>query len=142
MPSSSAGCPGLQWLALLFWQAGYPGSYKRGQEIAGIEPLSSLRVFLCITPELLRSMTIVTTGGRVLNVTAPPTFEEARSCREQTLSTEGKQLKARCGLKALQGPEKIVRLAPMANQNDEENQRLGWCLGPAIKATLSLVMCW
>lgn len=67
-------------VSVVLASGGYPGSYEKGKEIHGLEEagaMDSVTVYHAGTKG--DGKTVVTDGGRVLNVTAvAPTFEEAR----------------------------------------------------------------
>lgn len=96
-------------VSVVLTSAGYPGSYEKGKPITGIEraeALDGVRVYHAGTA-IDENGTLVTSGGRVLDVTAvAPSFEEARS-RAYTACTlidfEGKTFRTDIGLKAIQG---------------------------------------
>ncbi|MBN1193196.1 MAG: phosphoribosylamine--glycine ligase [Coriobacteriia bacterium] len=86
---------------------GYPGSYTTGKVITGIEEASKIdgvTVYHAGT-QLRPDGTLVTSGGRVLNVTAiAPTFAEARERAYRAVecvSFEGMQYRTDIGLRAL-----------------------------------------
>ena len=88
---------------------GYPGSYEKGKEITGIEDaefLSGVTVFHAGTKRT-EDGRLVTSGGRVLDVTAMgETFEEARELAYaacELIRFDGKQLRSDIGLRALSG---------------------------------------
>ena len=90
---------------------GYPGSYEKGKAIAGIveaEEVPGVTVYHAGTA-LANDGTLVTAGGRVLDVTAvAPTFEEARAAAYAAcdrIAFEGKTLRRDIGAKALRGRE-------------------------------------
>jgi phosphoribosylamine--glycine ligase len=85
---------------------GYPGSYETGKPIAGIkdaEALEGVRVYHAGT-KLLADGTLVTNGGRVLNVTAlGASFAEARTRAYEAcdlISFEGAWLRRDIGSRA------------------------------------------
>ena len=91
--------------------AGYPGSYEKGKVITGIEAaeaLPGITVFHAGT-KLDDAGNLVTSGGRVLNVTAlGATFDEARAKAYEALELidfEGKQFRTDIGAKAAAGRE-------------------------------------
>ena len=104
----------LEWddrwaVTVVLASAGYPGSYEKGKEITGIEDaehLDGVTVFHAGTKRIDDDR-LVTSGGRVLDVTAMgETFEEARdqaynAC--ERINFEGKQLRMDIGLRALRG---------------------------------------
>lgn len=89
--------------------AGYPGSYETGKVITGIDAADALEdvtVFHAGT-KLREDGSIVTAGGRVLNVTAMgETFEAAQALAYRAcdlIEFEGKQLRRDIGGRALRG---------------------------------------
>lgn len=69
---------------------GYPGSYKKGEEIHGLSSVSNenVQVFHAGTAE--QDGKIVTAGGRVLSITATgETLEEAHAAAYQTIGKNG-----------------------------------------------------
>ena len=104
----------LEWddrwaVTVVLASAGYPGSYEKGKEITGIEDaefLSGVTVFHAGTKRL-EDGRLVTSGGRVLDVTAMgETFEEARELAYAAcdlIQFEGKQLRSDIGLRAIRG---------------------------------------
>ena len=89
--------------------AGYPGSYETGKVITGIDAADALEdvtVFHAGT-KLREDGSIVTAGGRVLNVTAMgETFESAQALAYRAcdlIEFEGKQLRRDIGGRALRG---------------------------------------
>ncbi|MDO4182705.1 MAG: phosphoribosylamine--glycine ligase [Coriobacteriia bacterium] len=96
-------------VSVVLASAGYPGSYEKGKVITGIEDaeaLDGVTVFHAGT-KVDEAGSLLTNGGRVLNVTAlGPTFEAARdqayaAC--QRIDFEGKQFRTDIGAKALRG---------------------------------------
>ncbi len=96
-------------VSVVLASAGYPGSYETGKPITGIEraaELEGVTVYHAGT-KLDDEGTLVTSGGRVLNVTCvAPTFEAARdgayaAC--DLIDFEGKTLRRDIGLRALAG---------------------------------------
>lgn len=102
----------LQWsddvaVSVVLAAGGYPGAYATGNVITGladaaaVEGVTVFHAGTARTPE----GTLVTAGGRVLNVTAvAPTFAEARERAYravQLISFEGMQYRTDIGLKAL-----------------------------------------
>lgn len=90
---------------------GYPGSYEKGKPITGIEEaeeVPGVTVYHAGTA-LADDGTLVTAGGRVLDVTAvAPTFEGARDAAYAAcdrIGFEGKTLRRDIGAKALRGRE-------------------------------------
>jgi phosphoribosylamine--glycine ligase len=106
----------LEWsedwaVSVVLASAGYPGSYETGKPISGIEAaeaLSNVTVYHAGTRREADG-TLVTAGGRVLNVTAlAPSFEAAREAAYAAcdlISFEGKQLRRDIGARALRGRE-------------------------------------
>ena len=100
------------WAAtVVLASAGYPGSYEKGKVIEGIEAaeaLPGITVFHAGT-KLNDNGQLVTSGGRVLNVTAlGATFDEARARAYEALELinfEGKQFRTDIGAKAAAGRE-------------------------------------
>jgi phosphoribosylamine--glycine ligase len=101
-----------QWaVSVVLASAGYPGDYAKGKPITGIaaaEALPNVTVFHAGTAALPDG-TIVTNGGRVLNVTATgSSFEQAQTLAYQAvdlINFEGKQYRRDIGSKALRGRE-------------------------------------
>jgi len=88
---------------------GYPGAYEVGKPISGIdlaESIPGVTVYHAGTA-LNESGQLVTSGGRVLNVTAvAPTFAAAQQLAYQAanlINFEGKSMRSDIGSKALQG---------------------------------------
>jgi len=117
MMAVAEGRPGdieLDWddrwaVTVVLASAGYPGSYEKGKEITGIDDaefLSGVTVFHAGT-KLTEDGRLVTSGGRVLDVTAMgETFEEARELAYAAcdlIHFEGKQLRSDIGLRAIRG---------------------------------------
>jgi phosphoribosylamine--glycine ligase len=104
----------LEWddawgVSVVLASAGYPGDYEKGKAITGIEDaedLDGVTVFHAGT-KLLEDGTLVTNGGRVLNVTAlAPSFEAARELAYagvELIDFEGKQYRTDIGARALKG---------------------------------------
>ncbi|MDR2492056.1 MAG: phosphoribosylamine--glycine ligase [Coriobacteriales bacterium] len=104
----------LEWddgwaVSVVLASAGYPGPYEVGRAVTGIEQaeaIEGVRVYHAGT-KLLDSGTLVTDGGRVLNVTAlAGSFSEARDRVYRAvdcISFEGKQFRRDIGLRALKG---------------------------------------
>jgi phosphoribosylamine--glycine ligase len=104
----------LQWddawaVSVVLASAGYPGDYEKGKPITGVtaaEALVDVMVYHAGT-KLLEDGTLVTNGGRVLNVTAlGSSFEEARDRAYEAcdlIDFEGKWLRHDIGARALQG---------------------------------------
>jgi hypothetical protein len=93
--------------------AGYPGSYEKGKVIHGIdeaEAREGITVYHAGTA-LDAYGKIVTSGGRVLDVTAvAPTFEQARAnayAACDLIDFDGKQFRTDIGLKAILGRENL-----------------------------------
>lgn len=98
-------------VSVVLVSAGYPGSYEKGKPITGIEEaerIPGVTVYHAGTA-LDQNATLVTAGGRVLDVTAvAPTFEEARDAAYAAcdlIEFEGKTLRRDIGAKALRGRE-------------------------------------
>ena len=100
-------------VSVVLASAGYPGSYEKGKVIHGIdeaEACAGVTVYHAGTA-LDKFGKVVTSGGRVLDVTAvAPTFEEARknayaAC--DLIDFEGKQFRTDIGLKAILGRENL-----------------------------------
>ncbi len=90
---------------------GYPKAYEKGKVITGVDDANQMEdvtVFHAGTA-LNEAGQLVTSGGRVLNVTAMgDTFEEARKRAYQAcelINFEGKQNRSDIGLRALRGRE-------------------------------------
>lgn len=90
---------------------GYPKAYEKGKVITGIdaaEGLGDVTVFHAGTA-LDDAGNLITSGGRVLNVTAMgPTFEEARDRAYEAcelIHFDGKQNRTDIGLRAIRGRE-------------------------------------
>jgi phosphoribosylamine--glycine ligase len=104
----------LEWdgrwaVSVVLASKGYPESYKCGFEITGIkdaEQLAGVTVYHAGTKSL-ENGAIVTSGGRVLNVTAlADSFEEARDLAYKAcdlIEFEGKQYRRDIGERALKG---------------------------------------
>ena len=91
--------------------AGYPGSYEKGKVITGVDAANALEgvtVFHAGT-KLGEDGQLVTSGGRVLDVTAmADTFQEARDLAYRAcelIDFEGKQCRSDIGARALRGRE-------------------------------------
>jgi phosphoribosylamine--glycine ligase len=100
-------------VSVVLASAGYPGSYEKGKVIHGIdeaEACEGVTVYHAGTA-LDAYGKIVTSGGRVLDVTAvAPTFEQARAnayAACDLIDFEGKQLRTDIGLKAILGRENL-----------------------------------
>lgn len=105
---------GLRWsdrwaVTVVLTSAGYPGSYEKGKVITGVEDaeaMDDVTVYHAGTA-LTDAGELVTSGGRVLDVTAlGDTFEAARdrayaACEK--IQFEGKTLRRDIGLRALRG---------------------------------------
>ena len=94
-------------VSVVLTSAGYPGSYEKGKVITGIEKAEALEgvtVYHAGTA-VSEDGSIVTSGGRVLDVTAvAPTFEEARARAYKAcelISFEGKTYRSDIGLRAV-----------------------------------------
>ena len=100
-------------VSVVLTSAGYPGSYEKGKVITGIEAAEALEgvtVYHAGTA-LAEDGSVVTAGGRVLDVTAvAPTFEEARERAYEAVELidfEGKTFRTDIGLKAIIGRENL-----------------------------------
>ena len=100
-------------VSVVLCSAGYPGAYEKGKVITGIEAaeaLDGVTVYHAGTA-LAENGSIVTAGGRVLDVTAvAPTFEEARERAYEAVELidfEGKTFRTDIGLKAIIGRENL-----------------------------------
>ena len=99
-----------EWaVSVVLTSAGYPGSYEKGKVISGIEDAAAMEgvtVYHAGTARL-DDGTVVTAGGRVINVTAlGASFEEARDLAYaacEKIDFEGKTLRRDIGLRALRG---------------------------------------
>ena len=96
-------------VTVVLTSAGYPGSYEKGKVITGVEDaeaMDDVTVYHAGTA-LTDAGELVTSGGRVLDVTAlGDTFEAARdrayaACEK--IQFEGKTLRHDIGLRALRG---------------------------------------
>ena len=94
-------------VSVVLTSAGYPGSYEKGKVITGIEKaeeLEGVTVYHAGTA-VSEDGSIVTSGGRVLDVTAvAPTFEEARARAYEAcelIDFEGKTYRSDIGLRAV-----------------------------------------
>lgn len=100
-------------VSVVLASAGYPGSYKKGLPITGIEQADALDgVFVYHAgTKLDEHGRVLTNGGRVLNVTAvAPTFEEARNKAYQACDCiffEGKNYRHDIGIKAIKGRQNL-----------------------------------
>ena len=104
----------LEWderwaVTVVLASAGYPGSYEKGKEITGIEDaerIDGVTVFHAGTKRT-EDDRLVTSGGRVLDVTAMgATFEDAREAAYaacERINFDGKQLRSDIGLRAIRG---------------------------------------
>jgi phosphoribosylamine--glycine ligase len=104
----------LEWddrwaVSVVLASAGYPGDYEKGKLIGGIaaaEALPAVTVYHAGTA-VTDAGTLVTNGGRVLNVTAlGDSFEAARDRAYQAVELidfEGKQYRRDIGARALRG---------------------------------------
>ncbi|MEY8437710.1 phosphoribosylamine--glycine ligase [Atopobiaceae bacterium 24-176] len=98
-------------VSVVLVSAGYPGAYEKGKVITGIEEAESLPGVTVYHAGTARTDdgTLVTAGGRVLDVTAvAPTFEEARQAAYAAcdrIQFEGKSLRRDIGARALKGRE-------------------------------------
>lgn len=93
-------------VSVVLTSAGYPGSYEKGKVITGIEKaeeMEGVTVYHAGTAE--KDGEVVTSGGRVLDVTAvAPTFEEARAnayAACDLIDFEGKTFRTDIGLRAV-----------------------------------------
>ena len=100
-------------VAVVLASAGYPGSYEKGKVITGIEDaeaLDGITVYHAGTA-LREDGTLVTSGGRVLAVTAvAPTFEAARELAykgAELIQFDGKFFRTDIGMKAIIGRENL-----------------------------------
>ena len=99
-----------EWaVSVVLTSAGYPGSYEKGKVITGIEDASAMdgvTVYHAGTA-VNEDGDVVTSGGRVLDVTAlGETFEAARDLAYaacEKIDFEGKTLRRDIGLRALRG---------------------------------------
>ena len=75
-------------LCVVMAAKGYPGSYKKGTVIAGLDKAAKVPgVTIFHAGTLRREDTIAANGGRVLAVTAlAPTIEEAKACAYEAVS--------------------------------------------------------
>ncbi len=100
----------LEWaVSVVLTSAGYPGSYEKGKVITGIEDAAAMEnvtVYHAGTA-VNEEGELVTSGGRVLDVTAlGETFEAARDLAYaacEKIAFEGKTLRRDIGLRALRG---------------------------------------
>ncbi|HIK27398.1 MAG: phosphoribosylamine--glycine ligase [Oscillatoriaceae bacterium SKW80] len=78
-----ASLPPLRWqpgvaASVVVAAGGYPGSYRKGDAIAGIERAEALGAIVFHAGTKLQDGLVLTDGGRVLNITTTaPTFDEA-----------------------------------------------------------------
>ena len=99
-----------EWaVSVVLTSAGYPGSYEKGKVITGIEDAAAMEnvtVYHAGTA-VNEDGELVTSGGRVLDVTAlGETFEAARDLAYaacEKIDFEGKTLRRDIGLRALRG---------------------------------------
>ena len=99
-----------EWaVSVVLTSAGYPGSYEKGKAITGIEDaeaMENVTVYHAGTA-MTDAGELVTSGGRVLDVTAlGDTFEAARDLAYAAcdkIDFEGKTLRHDIGLRALRG---------------------------------------
>ncbi|MGN0286552.1 MAG: phosphoribosylamine--glycine ligase [Atopobiaceae bacterium] len=96
-------------VSVVLTSAGYPGSYRKGLPITGIDDADAMpgvTVYHAGT-KLADDGTVLTNGGRVLDVTAvAPTFEDARNLAYQACDKiffEGKTYRHDIGIKAIKG---------------------------------------
>lgn len=96
-------------VTVVLTSAGYPGSYEKGKVITGVEDaeaMDDVTVYHAGTA-LTDAGELVTSGGRVLDVTAlGDTFEAARNrayAACEKIQFEGKTLRHDIGLRALRG---------------------------------------
>ncbi|WP_273396755.1 phosphoribosylamine--glycine ligase [Thermophilibacter mediterraneus] len=94
-------------VSVVLTSAGYPGHYEKGKVITGIdraEELDGVTVYHAGTA-VAADGSLVTAGGRVLDVTAvAPTFEEARARAYQAcelIDFDGKTYRSDIGLRAI-----------------------------------------
>ena len=96
-------------MSVVLTSAGYPGSYEKGKRITGIEDAEALDgVTVYHAGDALAEYgSLVTAGGRVLDVTAlGDTFEAARDLAYKAcdlIDFEGKTYRSDIGLRALRG---------------------------------------
>ena len=99
-----------EWaVSVVLTSAGYPGSYEKGKVITGIDDAAAMEnvtVYHAGTA-VNDEGELVTSGGRVLDVTAlGETFEAARDLAYEAcdkIAFEGKTLRRDIGLRALRG---------------------------------------
>ena len=94
-------------VSVVLTSAGYPGAYEKGKVIIGIEraeELPGVTVYHAGTA-IAEDGSLVTAGGRVLDVTAvAPTFEEARAqayAACELIDFEGKTYRSDIGMRAI-----------------------------------------
>lgn len=94
-------------VSVVLTSAGYPGAYEKGKVITGIEraeELPGVTVYHAGTA-IAEDGSLVTAGGRVLDVTAvAPTFEEARAqayAACELIDFEGKTYRSDIGMRAI-----------------------------------------
>lgn len=96
-------------VSVVLTSAGYPGSYEKGKRITGIEDAEALDgvTVYHAGDALAEDGSLVTAGGRVLDVTAlGDTFEAARDLAYKAcelIDFEGKTYRSDIGLRALRG---------------------------------------
>ena len=104
----------LEWtddvaVSVVLASGGYPGEYETGKAISGLKEAAAVPgvIIYHAGTRLDDQGVLVTSGGRVLNVTAAaPTFAEARERAYEAVSLisfEGMQYRTDIGLKALGG---------------------------------------
>ena len=103
----------LQWadkwaVTVVLASAGYPKAYEKGKVITGIDAADALEdVKVYHAGTAIRDGQLVTSGGRVLNVTAMgDTFQAARELAYKAcdlIKFEGKQNRTDIGLRAING---------------------------------------
>lgn len=103
----------LQWadkwaVTVVLASAGYPKAYEKGKVITGIDAADALEdVKVYHAGTAMRDGQLVTSGGRVLNVTAMgDTFQAARELAYKAcdlIKFEGKQNRTDIGLRAING---------------------------------------
>ena len=109
--TSASGSPATsEWeapasLCVVLAAGGYPGSYAKGKVISGLEEASALpQVTVFHAGTALDGDSIVTSGGRVLSVTAiGETIDEAAERAYEAVAKiqfEGKQLRQDIGWRA------------------------------------------
>lgn len=96
-------------VSVVLTSAGYPDAYETGKPITGIERAEAIEgvTVYHAGDKLSETGELLTSGGRVLNVTAVgPTFEEARDTAYKAcelIEFEGKTYRSDIGLRALRG---------------------------------------